>query len=113
MVENTQYPAPDHLSDASRLWWTEVVADYELEPHHLRLLTLAAESFDRATEAREMIDRDGMVIPTATGGLKSHPAVAIERDCRLAFARLVRELDLDSVPAPAATRPPSLPRYRT
>lgn len=105
--------APDHLSPATKKWWASVIADYVLEPHHVRLLTLAGEAFDRATQARELIARDGLTVTTESGGLKAHPAVGIERDSRLAFARLVRELDLD-VEAPTAEprRPPSLRSIR-
>ena len=95
-------PAPRHLKKATRLWWQSVVTDYSLEPHHLRLLQAAAESWDRYQEARMILAKDGLTTPTASG-LKAHPAVAIERDARLAFARLVRELDLD-VEAPRDTR---------
>jgi len=69
---------------------------------------LAAESFDRCQQARELIDRDGLVVVTADGGLKQHPAVSIERDSRLAFARLLRELDLDATAPPERARPPGL-----
>lgn len=82
--------------------------DYELQGHHVRLLTLAAEAFDRCDQAREIIAKDGLTIPTGDGGLKAHPAVAIERDARLAFARLIRELDLDMEPPAEARRPPGL-----
>ena len=99
--------APDHLAPDTAAWWLSVHEDYELEPHHVRLLTLAAEAFDRCQQAREAIAAQGMTIPTGDGGLKAHPAVAIERDARLAFARLVRELDLD-VEAPSDRRPPGL-----
>lgn len=101
-------PPPEHLTHASRAWWSEVMGEYALESHHLRLLTLAAEAYDRAAQARELIDKEGLVVRTRDGGRKAHPAVAIERDARLAFARLVRELDLDAEPAPPTVRPPAL-----
>jgi P27 family predicted phage terminase small subunit len=99
---------PDHLRAPTATWWRSVATDYELEGHHERLLTLAAEAYDRCQEARETLARDGLTIGTADGGLKTHPLVAVERDSRLAFARLVRELDLDcGAPAPDS-RPPAL-----
>ena len=95
--------APAHLAEASRAWWRSVVRDYHLEPHHHRLLQAAAEAWDRLQEARELLARDGLVIGGREGGMRPHPAAAIERDSRLAFARLIRELDLD-VEAPASDR---------
>ena len=49
--------APSHLSKPTAAWFSQVLAEYELAPHHVRLLTLAAEAFDRAVDAREAIDR--------------------------------------------------------
>ena len=50
MIRAAQQPkppaAPHHLHN-SKAWWVSVVTDYELEPHHLRILTLAAEAWDR------------------------------------------------------------------
>ena len=71
----------------------------------MRLLQLAGEAWDRCQEAREAIARDGLIVLT-TG--RAHPAVAIERDSRLAFARLIRELDLDAEPPASWSRPPAL-----
>jgi len=34
--------APRHLRAATRRWWESVVAAWQLEQHHVRLLTLAA-----------------------------------------------------------------------
>jgi hypothetical protein len=84
-----------------------VVRDYQLEQHHVRLLTLAAEAWDRAEEARETIGAKGAYYEDRFGKPKTHPAIAVERDSRLAFARLLRELDLDGSPE-ADPRPPRL-----
>ena len=104
--------APAHLRPETALWWRSVLADYELEEHHLRLLHLACEAWDRGQQARERLDRDGLTIPTGDGGLKAHPCVAIERDARIGFARLVRELDLDAGAPSESRRPPALASNR-
>lgn len=102
---------PGHLSGETLQWFDGVLRDYCLEPHHVRLLTLAAEAYDRTRQARDAIARDGITVPTATG-LKAHPCVAIERDARTAFARLLRELDLDCGPLRETPRPPAIPSNR-
>jgi P27 family predicted phage terminase small subunit len=102
-------PAPAHLKECTRRWYRSVVRDYSLEPHHLKLLQAAAECWDRLCQAREQLAKDGLVVTGSEGSLKAHPCVAIERDTRLGFARLIRELDLDVDP-PGGTRtaPPAL-----
>jgi P27 family predicted phage terminase small subunit len=102
--------APKHLKAATREWFDSVLNDYALEPHHLKLLQLACEAWDRCQEARETLARDGLVVTATKGGICAHPCVAIERDARLAFARIVRELDLDAgAPSSAELpRPPAL-----
>ena len=80
---------PTHLSPSARNWWTSVVETYVLAEHHLRLLQLCCEAWDRAQSAREQVDREGMTITGREGGIRPHPCIAIERDARLAVARLV------------------------
>ena len=89
---------PAHLSQSAKQWWRTTVDRYVLEEHHIRLLQLLCESWDRAQEAREQLAQDGLTVVGREGGLRPHPCVAIERDSRLAVARLVRELDLDTEP---------------
>ena len=99
---------PAHLRPATADWWRSVMADFDLEAHHVLLLTAAAEALDRATEARGLLAAEGLTVPTGNGGCKPHPAAGIERDNKTLFARLLRELDLDvGGPAPDA-RPPAL-----
>jgi P27 family predicted phage terminase small subunit len=101
-------PPPAHLSPSAAHWWTSVCETYVLQEHHLRLLQLCCEAWDRAQQARKELAK-GLTIRTADGGIRTHPAVAIERDSRLAVARLVRELDLDTEPPPPERyAPPAL-----
>jgi P27 family predicted phage terminase small subunit len=86
---------PEHLSQEMRNWWTQIVNEFILESHHVRLLQLACEAWDRQAAARQILAEEGMTIPTGTGSRKPHPAVGIERDAKTQFARLLRELDLD------------------
>jgi phage terminase small subunit len=56
---------------------------------------MACEAWDRACQAREILAKDGIVIGGREAAARPHPAVAIERDARIAFARLVAQLSLD------------------
>ena len=98
--------APTHLRPPTRKWWLAVVRDWSLEAHHIRLLTLACEAFDRGEEARQILKKAGAYYRDRFGQPKEHPALAVERDSRIAFARLLRELDLDTEAGPAVSRPP-------
>ena len=97
--------APSHLRAATRRWWVQVQADYQLEDHHVRLLTLAAEAWDRSCQAREALDKFGLTFRDRFDQPHARPEVAIERDSRLSFARLLREIDLDADALPDP-RPP-------
>jgi P27 family predicted phage terminase small subunit len=86
---------PGHLSEDMQSWWRQITGEFILESHHIRLLQLACESWDRQVAARQILAEEGMTIETGTGSRKPHPAVGIERDAKTQFARLLRELDLD------------------
>jgi phage terminase small subunit len=102
--------APAHLKPATAAWFKDVVAEYEMGDHHIRLLELAGEAWDRCQEAREALAEHGLTYIDRFGAPHSRPEVAVERDNRVAFARLLRELDLDTSPAPTPSgrRPPKL-----
>jgi len=99
---------PKHLKPETAKWWGVVVGEFELEPHHVRLLTLAAEAWDRCQQARQIIDKEGLTYEDRFDQPVSRPEVAIERDSRISFSRLLRELALDTEPPRAAGRPPGL-----
>jgi P27 family predicted phage terminase small subunit len=98
---------PKHLRKATSDWWSEIVSEYALESHHILLLTKACESFDRSEQAREALLKHGLTFEDRFGSPHARPECAIERDSRLAFARLVREIGLD-VSHPSDSRPNGL-----
>ncbi len=95
---------PTHLSSEAGSWWAEVVERYELEPQHLKLLRLACEAWDRAQAARVALAKHGTTFTDRFGQPRARPELAIERDARLGFARLLRELDLEGEPHPGYRR---------
>ncbi len=107
-MTNLVVTAPRHLKAATRRWWQSVVTTWELQPHHLRLLTLAGEAWDRCQQAREQIHAEGLTVGTKSGGPRLHPCVRVEQDSKILFSRLLRELDLDVAPPAEGKRPPSL-----
>lgn len=101
--------APKHLREATQAWFLGVLDEYELESHHLKLLLLAAEAWDRCEEAREAIQEHGITYIDRFGSPKARPEISIERDSRIAFARLLRDLALDvDEPASSESRPPAI-----
>jgi phage terminase small subunit len=104
--------APRHLSKRSKAIYRSVVADFDLanEPHALEVLRLALEALDRAEQARKQVAAEGMTYTNRFDEPRPHPAVAIERDSRIAVARLFRELSLDAGEASEYLDEPRVPR---
>jgi hypothetical protein len=99
---------PTHLEPATQKWFSAILQTFQLEEHHLRLLQLAAEAWDRAQQAREAIGRHGLTFEVE-GVPRLRPEVRVEADSRIAFARLIRKLDLDvGSPSEIGIRPPAL-----
>ena len=105
MPSSSPVDALAHLKPATAQWWLDVVDEFGLEAHHERLLTLAAEAWDRCQAARAVIDDLGLTFDDRFNQPKARPEVAIERDSRIAFARLLRELALDFEEPPSTRRP--------
>lgn len=112
-MPKTDPKPPKYLAPATKKWWKSVISRWVLEEHHVRLLTLAAGAWDRAEQARELLAKHGLVfMDPKLNRPVARPEVAIERDSRLAFARLLRELDLDIEAPAASSRPPALRSIR-
>jgi hypothetical protein len=91
---------PRGLSRPARLWWCGIVEKYVLESHHLALLTQAAQAMDRIENARRTLRADGQYYRNAKGERRAHPALAVAAQSSMLFAKLLRQLDLDTEPPP-------------
>ena len=103
-----KFLVPDHLQPETGAWWLQVMSEFELEAHHERLLTLACQAWDRGELARQVLQSDGLTFRDRFDQPKARPEVGIQRDSVIAFARLIRELDLDVGQPAERSRPPAL-----
>ncbi|MCB0346889.1 MAG: P27 family phage terminase small subunit [Bdellovibrionales bacterium] len=92
----TKSQAPDHLSDEMCSFFDHVMVEFHLEEQHQKILQAACELWDRASEARLQVEEFGLTYTDRFGQDKERPEVKIQRDSSLAFARLLRELNLES-----------------
>jgi phage terminase small subunit len=94
--------APGYLSASARRWFAAVATTYHLEPHHVRLLTLCCQSWDRAEQARQVLAKEGLTYLDARGNPHGRPEVVIARDATALFGKLLRQLELadDELPQP-------------
>lgn len=104
---SSQPRPPKHLQKSTAKWFRSVVDEWDLEDHHVRILTLAAEAWDQIQLCREVIAEGGHTFQDRFQQPKERPEVAIMHNARLAFARLIRELDLDFA-GESPGRPPAL-----
>jgi P27 family predicted phage terminase small subunit len=95
------------LSRRSRALYRRITEDYELGPHHERILQLLCEALDRAEAAQAEIAQHGITDTDRYGQVREHPAVKTKRDAEVTAARLLRELDLDAEVA-TQSRPPRI-----
>jgi hypothetical protein len=97
--------SPKSLGRDGRAFWVKIVSSYELGEHHFRLLEQACQCLDHITTARAEVEKVGEYFTDRWLQPKEHPALVAERNQKVLFARLMRELCLDGV-EPAESRPP-------
>ena len=107
LIQGKKFAIPDHLETTTKKWFRQVLEEYDLESHHIRLLTLASEAWDRSVAAQAAIKKYGILI-TDKGRPRANPAIKIKEQAEIIFARLLRELNLDIEPPKSSGRPPGL-----
>ncbi|GAH91322.1 unnamed protein product [marine sediment metagenome] len=97
---------PKHLSKSSRKFFKKTMETYELEDHHIKLLTLACESLDKIEKARKSIANTKLFYLDRFGRPKIHPAAKIEIDNKAIFIKLLKAMELDIEIPGQIGRPP-------
>lgn len=93
----TKPRAPAGLSVAGRGLWQRLRTEYSiLDAGGLAVLEQAARCYDRAEEARRMLDREGVVVKDRWGQRKPHPAAPVERDARAQLLAALRQLNIET-----------------
>jgi hypothetical protein len=101
---------PKELGVEGRKFYAAILRQFDADAfgaHDMQLLRNAAAALDRISEAQAEIKSSGSYFIDRWGAPKPHPGHAVERDNRILFARLCRELNL-SCEKPEDPRPPGL-----
>jgi P27 family predicted phage terminase small subunit len=90
--------APSGLSQPARRIWKRINQGWILDVGALIVLEQSLRHFDRAEEAKRLVEEQGMMITDDKGRLKENPLVAIERKSRDSMVRCLKYLHLDLEP---------------
>ena len=99
--------APEYLSGSSKTLWQTICNGWELDEAYFSLLEIALLSLDRINQARENIEKNGLMIETPTGFDRPNPAVKVEQDYINRFLNAWSKIGLDMEPPREVGRPPA------
>ncbi|MES1192607.1 MAG: hypothetical protein ABUS47_16215 [Steroidobacter sp.] len=86
-----------HLTKEAQAFYEQTITDYGIDDGVGRMhVLMAAESLDRIREAQAALKQNrGLTVRDKTGALRPHPAIAVERAARQAYATAFRLLKLE------------------
>lgn len=85
---------PAHLSKKMKEFWRGVFEIKTLQSHEVLILVKACECHDRAEQARRILKKQGLTFEDRFRQPRSRPEVAIERDNKALFAKLLGQIHL-------------------
>ncbi|MCQ4120438.1 terminase [Rhodococcus tibetensis] len=91
----SQTRTPAGLRAAGKRLWSSTTDEFELAEHERGLLLQACRTADALDALQKVLERDG-VLNESSQGTRVHPALPELRQQRIAFARLVAALGLES-----------------
>ena len=85
---------PLDIMEPGRVWLRKMLKTYEFQPGEYDLLFEAARSLNRLDECRTIISAEGLSIQDKFLQTRAHPLCAVERDNRLVFLRICKQLNV-------------------
>jgi hypothetical protein len=86
---------PKQLSKESADFFRKTLEAYDLDGHHLLLLTKAMEAQDLAEKCRKILDKEGLTYTDRFGAPRARPEAKILNDSRNVVKNIFRELGFD------------------
>jgi Phage terminase, small subunit len=77
-----------------KTFWRAAFERRRIQPYKVEILLKACEAHDRAEQARRILKREGVTYQDRFGQPRSRPEVALERDSRSQFAKLLDQVGL-------------------
>ncbi len=99
-IRREDRPKLQDLQPETARWYAWGLDTWELDHTERRLLLLAAEAWDRYKQAKRILDEEGLTFRARGKRPMARPEIAIEKDSRSAFSRLIGQLGLDSAGEP-------------
>ena len=87
--------APKDLCLEAKKLWRDVFAEYDVGADAREILRVGCISLTRYLQAKEILDREGLVFKTETGQVKKNPVCQIEKDSLTSFLQAMRLLGLE------------------
>lgn len=83
---------PDYIQENGQKWLKKLFLEYSFDKSEIETCFQAAGCLDRIAQAQQAIMEHGLLQEDRHGMLKVNPGVLVERDNKILFARLCREL---------------------
>ena len=97
-MRKTSKNAPQGLSADARELWVTFVDEYSIkDTGGLQILEQALSAYDRAAEAKAILDRDGIVCVDKARQTIAHPCVVIEKNSRAQYLAALKALGLNVI----------------
>lgn len=92
--EITLQNPPEWLSAESKSLWLAVEAGWKLDAPGKLVLLSGCEALDRMRQCQATLGTEGLTAIDRFGQTRAHPLLAVERDCRTAVLKALKQLGL-------------------